>query len=119
MSDLIWPIDLPQAVAQDGYQETRVPNTIRSPVDQGRPKARRRYTASIQSFNIRLLLTEDQADLLDDFYEDTTAAGSLEFDWVHPRTQAAAVCQFSGDPPVTTAAGGLMYNVAFTMIILP
>jgi hypothetical protein len=119
MTDIIWPVDLPQTVDQDGYKEARLPNAVRSQVDQGRPKARRRYTASIKSFTVSLLLDEDQTEILDEFYDDTTAAGSLEFDWVDPRTNEAAVVQFWGDPPAIATAGGTLYKATFQMIILP
>lgn len=119
MADIIWPVDLPQKVDQSGYQEARGRNKIESPVDQGRPKSRRRFTASIQQFQIALLLDEDQVELLDTFYESTTAAGCLVFDWVHPRTQIAAECRFSGDAPAIAPAGGLMYRATFQMLILP
>jgi hypothetical protein len=119
MTDIIWPVDLPQMVSQDNYQEARGRNTIRTPVDQGRPKARRRFTSSIQTFTVTVYLTADQADIFDDFWENTTAAGSLEFDWVHPRTQEAAVCQFTGDDPPPMTPDGAEFKATFQMIILP
>lgn len=119
MADIIWPVDLPQLVDQNGYGEQRAKSKVESPVDQGRPKARPRFTASTQRFRISLILTDEQVSLLDTFYDETTAKGSLPFDWVHPRTQVAAECQFTGDPPDSVSVGGLMFRASFQMLILP
>jgi hypothetical protein len=119
MADIIWPVDLPQVPLIDGHQETRTRNTLRSPVDQGRPKSRRRYTGKIQAFQVAIIVTAAQSQIFWDFYDDTSAEGSLAFDWAHPRTQIAAECQFAGDDaPVQTPTEGL-YRIAFQMIILP
>jgi hypothetical protein len=120
MADIVWPINLPQKADQSSYQEGRVKNKIESPVEQGRPLTRRRFTASTQKFQIVVQpLTEAQTALLDEFFYETAKDGVLVFDWVHPRTQIAAECQFTGDPPSYAPAGGLMYRASFQMLILP
>lgn len=118
MADIIWPIDLPQHVLADSFQETRGKNRIESPVDQGRQKSRRRFTADLILFQIAMFLTDAQAVIFDTFYEETSGSGTLPFDWVHPRTQAAAECRFTGEAPVFARVDGY-YRVTFQMLILP
>lgn len=113
-----WPASLPQQVEMTDFQET-VPNMlIRSSTDTGPPKVRRRFSAGVRPINGRQLLTKAQVATLDTFYVTTLTGGALAFDWVHPRTQAAASLRFVG-PPVYTCLGPDAYYAAYQLEILP
>lgn len=85
----VWPSSLPQTPLADGFAEAVVPNVVRSENDVGPTNARRRYTAAVRQFQMRLLLTSAQVVTLDTFYETTLVSGVLPFDWVNHRTGAA------------------------------
>jgi len=95
-----WPATLPQTVDRDGYDETFVDTTIRTQMDAGEPKTRRRFTAGIQPIVIRLRLTDTQVTTLETFFKTDTASGSLPFNWTHPRKGTAVVMKFKGPPKI-------------------
>jgi hypothetical protein len=114
-----WPTSLPDYVLAEGYQESAADNAIRSEMDVGPSKTRRRTTGAPIPIAARLRLTLAQrADLLAFFHTDT-ADGSLSFDWVHPVTRAAAAMRFLKPPVFTPAARGQRYYASLELEILP
>jgi hypothetical protein len=93
---IAWPT-LP-AVDQSDYRETPADTTIRSEVDAGIPKVRRRFTAGIDVIDVTYNLTMAELATLDDFYRSTTKNGSLPFTYTHPRLGTTVVCRFKGAP---------------------
>lgn len=114
----IWPLSLPQAPSWTGFQETSPNTTIRTPMDVGPPKVRRRSTAAVRPLSMQFMLTRDEVATLETFYQTTLAGGSLPFDWVHPRTGAAVSVQFTA-PPSYHALGPRHYQAQCQMEILP
>ena len=112
-----WPTSLPTAVDRDGYDETFVDTTIRSEMDAGEPKMRRRFTAGIQQIAIRLRLTDAQVTTLETFFKTTSASGSLPFNWTHPRTGAAVVMKFRSAPKIRALEHEA--EATFTVDIMP
>lgn len=112
-----WPADLPQHVREEGYAEHPQDTTIRSPMDAGPAKVRRRFTAPIDTFDIEMILTPAQAETLREFCRDTLAGGSLEFDWLHPRTQEAVTMRFLAPPELSPADG--FYSASISVEVLP
>jgi len=114
----LWPTGLPQAPSKDGLSE-QAPNTvIRTPMEAGPTKVRRRFTAGIRPFTMTFLLTKAQVELLDGFYWTTLVGGSLTFDWVHPRTGLSATFAFV-EPPVYTARGPDAWDAVVKVEIRP
>lgn len=101
-----WPTSLPQQALLDGYQEQAMDNVVRSSVDQGPEMTRPRYTAAPVDFSVSLILTSTQCDALDSFYDATLNFGTTAFDWLHPRTGAAASLSFRARPGYSAAGGG-------------
>lgn len=89
-----WPSSLPQLSLLAGAAETVQDATIRSEMDVGPAKRRRRYTAAVRRFSVPLILTVAQVATLETFYETTLSGGVDAFDWVHPRTLAAVSLAF-------------------------
>lgn len=113
-----WPATLPDKVLQEGYDEQLQPIVIRSPMDTGPAKLRRRATAAPRSISGGQRLTAAQVETLDGFYRTDCADGALAFDWKHPRTQAAASLRFVS-PPRYASLGGGVYAVSLSFEILP
>lgn len=113
----VWPVDLPDYVLRDGYQEEKMEGSIRTSMDQGPAKVRKRFTAIVQNINATIFLTEAQTEILDDFYENELGFGSLSFDWVHPRTQASVTFRFVKAPAYLP--DGAAWRASMQLEILP
>lgn len=74
-----WPGTLPDFFQVDGYTEEGANNLIRSNMDVGPAKVRRRTTANIRSVTGRMWITAAQYTILRDYFEVTQAYGSLTF----------------------------------------
>lgn len=118
MSNAVWPLTLPQFVLRDGFQEQAQKNVIKSEMDAGPPKRRRRFTKPLRTLQVRVHLTIAQSELLDEFFQQTLQGGSLPFDWVHPRTHEPMTA-FIDEPPTYTPAGGLHVIASFPLEIIP
>jgi len=93
-----WPATLPQDALIDGYDERPPETALRTPMDAGPAKVRRRFTAGVRVVSATEALTRAQVDTLDAFYLTDLQGGALSFDWTHPRTQAAVQFRFVAGP---------------------
>lgn len=113
-----WPGTLPDKVLKDGYDEMFSDNVVRTPMDVGPPKIRRRATSAPKIFTVNQMLTSAQVGYLDTFYYTTLYHGSLSFDWKHPRTAVAASVMRFRSPPRVTTAGGDRFIATYELEIL-
>lgn len=119
-----WPVSLPQSLPLN-VQETSVDGRIRSEMDAGQPKVRRRYTAEVKHYQIdgsRFVLDEAQRDDLEDFYITTLKLGTLQFTWDEPWSGAGArTFRFVERPQYTviTAGPSRKFSTAFSLEELP
>ena len=100
-----WPPGLPdlQLLGLTGErQEARV----RTQMDTGRPKTRRRFTAAIIRYQIPVIFDGTEKQLFDDFYVTELLEGSLPFIWEDPVTDAAVSLQFVEPPTFRLEKGG-------------
>lgn len=114
-----WPVTLPEYVLSDGYREDAPDNAIRSDMDVGPAKARRRTTATPVPVACQVRLTAAQRQALLDFFNTDTQSGALSWDWVHPVTRAAAVFRFTAPPQFSTAGRGRYFIASLALEILP
>lgn len=91
-----WPATL--RPNRSGASESPPDNTMRSNMEIGPDKVRRRTTANIRPFMFNMLLDDVGVQTLDDFYTLTTASGSLPFNFVHPRTEETVEARFVQKP---------------------
>jgi hypothetical protein len=87
-------------------------------MDKGADKVRRRSTANVRPIGFSLSLTEAQVEILDTFYVTTTLSGSVEFDFIHPRTGATVEARFVS-PPSYSEREAVMYSCSVQLEILP
>lgn len=118
MTNPVWPEDLPAAPLADGFQETWPDTTLRSQVDVGPAKTRRRSTAGIGKLTLAYYLTPAQCAVLKDFYQNDLAGGSLRFDMPHPVTGDSITCRFTR-PPAPAAASPQRFKAAIELEVLP
>lgn len=79
-----WPITLPQRVER-GFTETIGVNVLRTPMDAGPAKLRRRSIRP-DILNVSFLMTTAQVSVLEDFVLNTLQ-GVFRFTFIHPRKQ--------------------------------
>lgn len=114
-----WPADLPQTVLAAGYEESPPDLVLRTAMDAGPAKVRRRFTAGPRLIPVSAIMTAAQVATLDAFFLESLAGGALAFDWIHPRTQAAASMRIMGPPRYANLAGDAVWEVSMTLEILP
>lgn len=113
----VFPATLPAPLVS-GFSETLPDNTIRTAMDMGPAKLRRRTTANVGKMGVSYLLTSAQLDILIAFYQTDTGGGILPFTFTHPRTAASLSCRFTQVVSSTTS-DGINYAVTIQLEILP
>jgi hypothetical protein len=113
-----WPSDLPDYPLLNGYSEAPQSGVLRTQMDSGRPKRRKRYNAPPTQFNVQFNLTGSQLQTFEDFFETDLEFGALGFDWTHPRTGTSVSFYFVGSYK-TKALSPDVFQVSFRLELLP
>ena len=117
MTVAVWPTTLPTELLQRGYQQGCADVSLRSSVDTGPAKIRRRYTAGVQQVKGVLKLSEAQLGYIRTFYDTTLVGGTLRFTWKDPVTMVSKELRFIS--PVTWSMTGGWYDVNLDLELLP
>jgi hypothetical protein len=99
----IWPESLPAVPLIEGYEEHFEYRGIDFQPDTGPRRVRARETVGCRVYVAPYMLTTAAVATLQTFYRQTTRAGEIRFDWVHPRTRAVIQARFTGPPKITEA----------------
>ncbi len=118
MTDILWPEDLPQSPLLDGWQETLPDNVLRTKMEQGPPKLRRRGTDAPAKIAAQFLLDTAQCGVLENFYAETLSGGAQRFAFTHPRSGLAVLCRMA-QPPEFIALNGGHFRARLTLEVLP
>ena len=108
----VWSSTLPLP-EQEGYNEVQANNILRTTMDAGAPKQRRRYTAVYTTIKFQMTLTGAQTTTLMSFY-NLVGAGS--FTWKHPRTSASVTARFMEPPILTAKANYLLASITLEVL---
>ena len=123
MADAVWPPSLPAEALLAGLEETPPELRLRTAMDAGPAKVRRRFTAGVRVFSVSLLLTRAQVQTFDEFLLTTVEGGSLPFTWKHPRTGNPIDFRFVELPRYAARAprqlAGDYWSLSFTLEALP
>ena len=114
-----WPATLPQELNRRGYSESLPANVIRTSVDAGPEKRRRRFTAAVRPLAGRMIMASVQLDTLETFFRDVIGDGALSFDFPAPRDPGSTLTVVFSSPPSWTNPGGDNYDVTLEMEIHP
>ena len=138
----IWPTDLPQRVLRDGYSEGMPDGRLRSAMEGGPPKVRRRFSSAARPVQAAIKVTTSGKGRLENFWLEETLGGSLPFHFPRPgidgefiltdgvvpllgpdglpiRSAAWWLVLFGEQPPVFTPVQGVYWRAAFTLSVLP
>jgi len=112
MPDIAWPSTLPEVIAP-GYQAQDQDGLIRTQMDAGPVKVRRRYTACVEKISCSVVLDASELAIFDNFYRGTAARGARRFLMAHPVTGVLREFRFT-EPPQKTETDGL-FNVSLKL----
>lgn len=110
-----WPGTLPQFIQSGGYSESLPQLTVESQVDSGQTKVRRRFTSGFRPLQMTIHCTPAQVAAFETFWFTDCAAGSIDFDWKNPRTQATASFRWRNPPPAYRDLGGGNVAISFNV----
>lgn len=113
-----WDAGLPQKLLIDGYSETMADNLLRTSMDAGPAKQRRRSAAGARPVSGTLKMTAAQMATFKTFYYTTLLSGALRFSWTDPITGGAVEMRFTAVPSWRAISGNL-YDVEIKLEILP
>lgn len=117
MSVPSWPSTLPVELLMRGYSQSSPDLLVKSSVDAGPAKVRRRFTAGVQPVTGNLLLTRTELGYLRTFYDTTLLGGSLRFTWLEPITRTSKEFRFTS--PIKWNSNDGYYDVNLELEMLP
>ena len=113
MTAIAWPELLPSGLLADGFSKQPQSNVIRTAMDAGSKKARRRYTARAIRYSGRQVFDTAELAVFEQFYHTVLADGVLRFNFADPITLETAEFRFTEDYTVTEIEG--FYEVTMTL----
>ena len=113
-----WPEMLPAAPLNEGFRETMADTLVRTGMDQGPGKTRRRGTAGVGALTLQYILSTDEMTALRHFHDADLGGGALAFAFSHPVTGVPLNCRFKSPPAFTTLNGGY-FRAALEFEVLP
>lgn len=117
MADIDWPTTLYGLILKEGFQETPPENVLRTEMDVGPAKLRRRSTAAVRKFPVQMFFSVALVAIFETFYVTTSKSGSLVFNYRSPRTKVLADHRFASVPIYTPRNQG--YIVSFQLELMP
>lgn len=114
-----WPAGLPQRPLSSGFSETPPENVVRTAMDAGPAKIRRRFSAGVRMFSVQYNIDDTGVGLVDTFYTTTLEGGVLSFDFPDPRSGSTISARFVGAPKFTALSGGSVFQVSMELEELP
>ena len=112
-----WPSSLP-APKSESFEETPPQVTLRTQMDMGPDKVRKRFSAGVRPLSFKMILTVAQIATLDTFFVTDTSSGASRFDYTHPRTSAAVKARFV-EAPKYKSIDPAYYEADIKLEILP
>jgi hypothetical protein len=137
-----WPASLPQYLLTRSYKETAPDLVIRTKMDAGPAKVRRRFTSGVRQIEGLLVLAQDQVATLDNFFLNDCQGGAVSFLWTYqrevqdtdapldtdlatdtdtrmPLSWLPATVRFVKPPQYHDTGDGTHYEVSLSLEILP
>lgn len=111
-----WPATLPQNILRSAYSETIQNQFLRFEPDFGPAKQRRRFTAGVKTFVGSLSLDATQMTTFVNFWDNTIQGGTLDFNWIHPRTFVAVIARFTTPYQLGVFAKIFIVNIIFEVL---
>lgn len=101
-----WPVSLQDKVNESGFSHKIGETVIRSDMDTGPRKMRRRFTRPINTFSTSIDLTTSEFSDFMTFFNTTINGGTTRFEFNHPITGELKEFRFAGPPEFRSIGGG-------------
>jgi hypothetical protein len=113
-----WPPGISEAFTSDAFSESPQEVTIRTDMDTGPPKVRRRFLNPVRTYECNIVLRNaaEYAELRD-FYYVICQGGTDTILMAHPITGVATSFRFASPPQFS--ALGIAWRAAFRLEALP
>jgi len=112
-----WPTTLPN-LEIGGFSIAGASNLLRSNMDAGPAKQRRRFTWGPRPVTGRVTLDDTQMTAFLTFYRNSLLDGAVRFEWTDPITGATAEFRFTSRYEATKR-GARLFSVELPLEILP
>lgn len=96
--EISWPSTLQQLLNESNFGIAKGETVLRTDMDIGPAKTRRRFTKSVDTFTGSIWVTPDEYLIFETFYDTTLNGGSLTFTFPHPITQVPTDFRFKAAP---------------------
>lgn len=116
MSMPVWPPGLPQEIPQEGYRGTSADNVIRTAMDVGPPKTRRRSSARNRTFTVSFRFDQAEVTLFREFWRTTLEGGVLRFEF--PDSEGGNDLIVIPTGPYTERAEGPTMRIGFSVEVV-
>ncbi len=113
-----WPGTLQELLSEANFGISIGDTAIRSDMDVGPNKVRRRFTRGVDTYTASIYLTSAQYVIFDAFFKTTLNGGVLSFDFNHPITGDLKEFRFVGTPKYSSLGGG-QFTVTFDWEEMP
>lgn len=113
----IFPAELQDKVNEAGFRVSIGKTVITSKMDIPPVKKRRRFTKSVDGFQVTITIDYDQWDILYEFFDTTLAGGTKRFLYDHPMTGVES--EFRMNEPTISPRGGRTFNVSMEWELMP
>jgi len=114
----LFPPSLSKCFLTGDYVYQQEPNIVRTDVDIGPAKTRRRYTKPIANVKGSIIVTRDELKVFDAFYNDVLRSGVLRFLFPDPVSGTDKDYRFI-DPPIYRPLTIDNWVIEMTLEILP
>lgn len=104
---LVWPAELPQHPLQEGFLKTFGDGRLRTSMENGPPKVRRRFSSAVRPISATFRMSLDQHARLERFWYEDTIGGSLPFLIPDPVYDGSILIASDGSP-ITCPDGNSM-----------
>jgi hypothetical protein len=115
---VLWPATLQQKVNEANFGNEFGDTVLKSDMDIGPAKLRRRFTRGFDTFTTSIELTTAQYTLFRNYYYTSLNGGVLPFQFDHPITKTPSEFRFGAVPRVTSLGGGI-FRVAMVWEEVP
>lgn len=113
----VWPSTLQQAVNRDSFSYKKGSTVLKSDVDIGPSKIRRRFTRSVDTMTCTIWLTVAEYTTFENFFNIEVAGGATAFNFNHPITGAQLLVRFVTEPDYRPV-GGTTFAVGFNLEVI-
>lgn len=107
----LWPAQLQDYLNEDSFRYAFGNTVIKTEMEVGPPKRRRRSTEAIDSISCTIDMEYDDISILKNFYDTTLNGGVDSFEFTDPFTLTTKEYKFDG-PPQVRPIGGRWFRVS-------